>query len=179
MKQQLRNETLRLMKQIPRQQRDEWQKSLFEKLLNECQEYQCKRIAFYYGFIPEVETVPMIEQLQERGIQVYLPRILPQRQMSFHLFEQKSDLEVVQGKIWQPKAEAPSIEGSELDLIVVPGVVFSTSGDRIGFGGGYYDRYLAKRIYQTVSLVLPVQLRDTVNWKVEVTDVKICKLLLP
>lgn len=179
MKQQLRSDTLRLMKQISKEQRDEWQASLLKKLLIECQHALYKHVAFYYGFFPEVETLTMIKELQTRGIQVYLPRILPQRQMSFHLFEQESDLEVVQGKIYQPKVEVSSIDGGLLDVIIVPGVVFSTSGERIGFGGGYYDRYLAKRVYRTISLVLPVQLRDTADWEVEETDIKICKLLLP
>ena len=52
-------------------------------------------------------------------------------------------------------------------------MAFTADGKRLGFGGGYYDRYLANYLGQTVSLALTTQLADAVEWPVEDHDVMI------
>ena len=64
---------------------------------------------------------------------------------SFGLMEPASDL---------------AVEKSEIDLIHVPGVVFNAEGYRIGYGAGYYDRYLSDFEGETVSTVYPCQKHD-------------------
>ena len=62
----------------------------------------------------------------------------------------------------------------EIDLIVVPGLLFSSRGFRIGFGGGFYDRYLADYQGETCSLVFSEQLYD--DWEVEDFDIPVQKI---
>ena len=52
------------------------------------------------------------------------------------------------------------MEQSEIDLIHVPGVVFQSKGYRIGYGGGYYDRYLADFAGKTVSTIYSIQQKE-------------------
>ena len=62
----------------------------------------------------------------------------------------------------------------ELELIIVPGLVFSKSGYRIGFGGGYYDRYLSNYKGNTCSLVFEEQFHE--DWTFETFDVPVAHL---
>ena len=66
------------------------------------------------------------------------------------------------------------IDKEEIDLIVVPGLLFSSRGFRIGFGGGFYDRYLADYQGETCSLVFSEQLYD--DWEVEDFDIPVQKI---
>ena len=61
----------------------------------------------------------------------------------------------------------------QLDLIVVPGVAFTASGKRLGFGGGYYDRYLADYAGQTIAVALTTQVAEEDEWDGEAHDVQL------
>lgn len=61
--------------------------------------------------------------------------------------------------------------------MVVPGVAFTASGNRLGFGGGYYDRYLKKYKGPKVSMALTTQLAEENEWEPEEFDQRIDKVL--
>lgn len=150
------------LSQMSEEVRDGYQKQLFDYLMGVCQEQGYKRIGMYFGFKPELETAKFIPVLNEAGIEVYLPRTLPKRQMAFHRYEGDDKLTVKMGKIMEPTEECLEIDPNELDLLIVPGVGFIKEGYRIGFGGGYYDRFLTKYPLKTMSLIFPQQLQEQV-----------------
>lgn len=178
-KSELRHQVLAQMRAIPSNVRSGWEQQLGELLLAECSRENYRHIGLYVGKLPEVQTLPFIQQLQQAGVSVYLPRVQANYRMSFHLFESVVALEVGAFNILQPVESAPSIAVTLLDALVVPGVVFTAEGQRIGFGGGYYDRLLETLSIPTLSLVLPVQLLPQSSWQNESHDIKIHKLLLP
>lgn len=69
------------------------------------------------------------------------------------------------------------VEKTHIDLIHVPGVAFNKGGYRIGYGGGYYDRYLADFKGMTVSTIYPCQLADFQpdNYDIPIQEVLICE----
>ena len=67
------------------------------------------------------------------------------------------------------------VEKSEINLLIVPGLIFSSQGYRIGFGGGYYDRFLTTFQGQTVSLAFSEQLRD--DWQPAEFDIPVKKII--
>ena len=65
------------------------------------------------------------------------------REMSFYAIESFAQLETVYMHLREPiPAKSEFVDANEMDIIVVPGVVFDPYGYRIGYGGGYYDRYV-------------------------------------
>lgn len=113
---------------------------------------------------PEVETAELIRSIWAAGKRVAVPKCLPKsRGMDFYVINDWSQLEVVYMHLQEPKTEeADYVPPGAIGLMVVPGVVFSKDGYRIGFGGGYYDRYLETFPGETRSLAFAVQLVDAI-----------------
>lgn len=59
-----------------------------------------------------------------------------------------------------PNERGQVVDKSEIDLIHVPGLVFQSKASRIGYGGGYYDRYLADYTGKTVSTIYSIQQKE-------------------
>lgn len=60
----------------------------------------------------------------------------------------------------EPEGELTVVDRSQIDLIHVPGLVFTTEDYRIGYGGGYYDRYLIGYKGHTISTLYPFQIQE-------------------
>lgn len=108
---------------------------------------------------PEVDTWKLIEELWRQGKRVAVPKCAPKtRQMTFYEITSFDQVEVVYMKLKEPIPERTTkMEASQIDVLIVPGVVFDTRGYRIGFGGGYYDRFLSKYFGPTIAMAFDSQ----------------------
>lgn len=113
---------------------------------------------------PEVNTYPLIEMAWALGKNVAIPKCIHStREMDFRLITSFDQLETVYLNLLEPiREQTTSIEKEEIDIQIVPGVVFSAKGFRIGYGGGYYDRYLQNYTGETCSLAFDCQVKDFV-----------------
>ncbi|ASB88365.1 5-formyltetrahydrofolate cyclo-ligase [Bacillus sonorensis] len=113
---------------------------------------------------PEVPTRPIIERAWREGKTVCIPKCLPEtKDMQFRRFKDDSELEVVYFGLQEPIIHKTDlIMPQDIDLILVPGVCFDRHGYRIGYGGGYYDRYLAGFHHETASLAFHCQMIERV-----------------
>lgn len=177
-KDELRRRTLEALHGMSKDKRQGEADVLFKGLLIYLDKHPCQRLAFYYGFEPEVDTATMMDHLLQEGIEIYLPRIQANRQMTFHRYLGREDLEVVQQRIYQPRQEALQIEPEDIDLVIVPGLLWNSQGFRIGFGGGYYDRFLAKYSLPTLSLLFSCQFDGEGLWPVDSFDRAVDHLLI-
>ena len=113
-----------------------------------------------YGYLPfnqEVRTQPILEQALRDGKRVAIPRILG-KEMKFFYIQNFSGLTVSPFGAPEPADDAPVAE-DKTALVLMPGLAFDLRGRRIGYGGGYYDRFLAQEPeHPTIALCFDFQL---------------------
>lgn len=121
------------------------------------------RFMLYVDFRNEVATREIISDLLDLGKEVYLPvtlknekKLIPKRIFSL------DDLVPGAYGILEPRIDAPTIDNSLLDVVIVPGSVFDKNGYRTGYGGGYYDRFLENTDAIRVGVCFDFQLVDDV-----------------
>lgn len=113
---------------------------------------------------PEVDTTFIIEELWKLNKYVAVPKCNPKdRSMQFYKINSFDETERAYQNILEPIPEQTErIEKEQIDVMIVPGVVFDRHGYRIGFGGGYYDRYLVGFNGVRLSLAFEEQLLNEV-----------------
>lgn len=136
------------------------EQQLMLNLLNTELWRNARTIGIYLSFGNEWETRGIIEEAWRQGKQVTIPKTIPEtKEMKFYQIDNYSQVKKGHFGIEEPNInETIYIEKNKIDLLIVPGVVFSADGYRIGFGGGYYDRFLTDFIHPTISLVWSKQL---------------------
>ncbi|MBT2677501.1 5-formyltetrahydrofolate cyclo-ligase [Bacillus sp. ISL-35] len=134
-------------------------------------------IAITVSKAPEVDTFQIIRKGWEQGKRIVVPKCEPKsRGLDFRELKRFSQLETVFYGLLEPiVSETDSVGRGEIDLVVVPGLAFSHSGYRLGFGGGYYDRFLADFQGMTVSLAFKDQLVGEIP--VESHDIPVQKII--
>ena len=101
---------------------------------------KANKILFYYSFNNEVETLDVIKKyLKTKNI--FLPKIIDKENFTIHEINSLSNLKINNIGIMEPD-ENNDNQKNNIDLIIIPGVCFDKSGNRIGMGRGYYDRFL-------------------------------------
>jgi 5-formyltetrahydrofolate cyclo-ligase len=103
-----------------------------------------KVVAAYVSFGSEFDTTEFVASILAESKQLLLPRInREQRVLELrHVVDPGTDLFPGVWGIREPAAYCPTVSAGLVDFILVPGVAFTTSGARLGYGGGFYDRLL-------------------------------------
>lgn len=117
--------------------------ALFERFLAVPEVQQAKTIFAFWG-VPgkEPDTSKLIEKLIAQGKRVCLPRMLSGHLMECPQYVPERPLVYITFGISEPDKDCPVIPKEEIDLALVPAVCYDRRGYRLGFGGGYYDRWL-------------------------------------
>ena len=100
-----------------------------------------KTIYFYLPYNQEVRTIPMLEQALKDGKRVAVPKVYGD-EMKFIAISDLSRIEKGYAGIPEPIDDGP-IADDKTALVLMPGLAFDPQGHRIGYGGGFYDRFLA------------------------------------
>lgn len=108
-----------------------------------------KRIAGYYSIGSEVKTGSIIQEILTDGKIFALPRVEGDN-IVFCQVKDFDDLEKGEFGIMEPKTNCPTI--NDFDVILVPAVAMTSVGQRLGYGMGYYDRFLANTSAVTIAL---------------------------
>lgn len=158
----LRKSVIGRMGQLTTSQHASMSTAILENLLDDPDFQKAETIGVTVSRWPEIDTIPLIEACWRLKKRVAAPKCFAKdRTMDFRLFDHLDQLEVVYMNLQEPiEAQTEAIGPANIDLLIVPGVVFTESGYRIGFGGGYYDRYLSGFSGKTRSLAFDFQVTD-------------------
>lgn len=150
--------------------------ALIRRMLFNMPEFkEAKTVFFYASFRTESETINMIRKTLKMGKRVVVPKVDKERRR-LRLFEIKGITELSPGYVGIPEpslSDERLMDINDIDIVIIPGVVFDYSGSRIGYGGGYYDRLLSKmwKKLPFIALAYKEQLVDLIPS--EVHDVKV------
>ena len=159
MKKAIRKQVLQELKSIFKEEKEVMDAWLTEQLLQHPFYKEAQTIATYLSFPHEFQTARLIEQAQKDGKTILIPKTYPHGKMDFVLYEPEK-LERNSFGLLEPQGEFTIFEHSQIDLIHVPGLAFNPSRYRVGYGGGYYDRYLEHFLGHTISTLYPCQIQD-------------------
>lgn len=175
-KSELRQAYIARLQQLDVNSRLVEEKRLASQLYDQPEWMGAKVIALTLSQSFEIDTAPLILHARHEGRTVVVPRTLPHRQMEFVELKENTTFKETGFGILEPQ-DGRVFEPAEIDLMVVPGVAFTPAGQRLGFGGGYYDRYLSKYQGKTISLALPTQVADADEWEAEDHDQDIDRVI--
>ncbi|MEW6173298.1 MAG: 5-formyltetrahydrofolate cyclo-ligase [Bacillota bacterium] len=131
-------------------------------------------IMFYAPFRNEVETETLVKEALAAGKRVAFPVAEKEKKelIAREIMRYPDDLAPGAFNISEPRPSCPVVAPEDLDLIFVPGVAFDPQGYRLGYGGGYYDRFLPRTRAISIGLAYHFQLLVTVfpedhDWPVD------------
>lgn len=121
-----------------------------------------KKASTIYGYLPynqEVRTVPMLQRALDEGKRVAVPKCYGD-EMRFIYLDNLSQVESGYCGIPEPIADGP-VADDPTALVLMPGLAFTERGERMGYGGGFYDKFLAAEPnHPTLALCYDFQMVD-------------------
>lgn len=171
-KQELRKRMKEVRNAVSPEERECFSRQIAENLLRETWYSSVKHILVYSAIQSEVDLTPFCEAAAGDGKRLYYPRVFD-REMEFFRIDHKEMLCPGAFSVMEPDTESYSLEAfqnQENSVMLVPGVAFSREGFRLGYGGGFYDRYLARHgnLYK-IGIGFSVQVLD--QWRPEDFDI--------
>ena len=119
--------------------------------VEQCEEFRCAEVVALYCALPdEPPTERVIARWLKLGKRVVVPRVEGD-EMRFFRYDPATQV-VGSFSIEEPGDGAVLCSPSEIDLMVVPGVAFTATGDRMGRGRGYYDKYLSQSDFRAYTI---------------------------
>lgn len=174
-KKEMRKSTLALMRGLNEKVKTKADHFLFQQLIEHEKFVNAQHIGIVLSMPHEVQTDPIIQYALDHHKSVYVPSTNYDKHiMQFQQLEDLNQLAVDEKSIRYVNADTPV--KNDLDLVVVPGVIFNHAGYRIGYGGGYFDQFLSQYQPSTISLVYDIQLSDQIP--VEPHDYPVQELII-
>ncbi|QBP18649.1 5-formyltetrahydrofolate cyclo-ligase [Acetilactobacillus jinshanensis] len=149
---------------------------LYHRLFTNEKWQQAKTVAVTMSTPIEIPTMPIIRHAWQDHKSVVIPKTLSQRKMVFCYYDRDTKLQRDRFGILEP-VKNHVINANNIDLMIVPGVAFTKKGDRLGFGGGYYDRYLKKYHGDTIALARKLQVFVRPIWSVNKWDLSVNEVI--
>ncbi|MBM7651632.1 5-formyltetrahydrofolate cyclo-ligase [Neobacillus cucumis] len=173
----VRNQVKETLSKLPRPLYEDYSYRIAQTLYDDDDWKKAKVIGIYVSRLPEVDTYQIIRQAWEQGKKIVVPRCHPKdKRLSFRTLSEFSQLEMVFYGLFEPiEALTVEVNSDLVDLVIVPGLAYTRAGFRLGFGGGYYDRFLSTYAGKTLSLAFQQQIIP--QFPIETHDIPVSKII--
>ena len=176
-KDEIRREILAKRDLLSEQEIREKSRSIFEKLIQTDEYKDADNILVYASFKSEVRTDDIIFDALSLGKNVFCPKVTDSKAglMKFVQIYDTTELEAGYYGIREPviKENSEIYEPCAKTLVIVPGAAFDNKGNRIGYKGGFYDRFLACNPQAfTIALAYDFQIMDEIDAEIHDIPVK-------
>lgn len=179
---QLRQQIRKTRANLTALQQQQAEDSITQQALALIEERNAQHIALYVSFDGEISTEKLIKTLWAQGKQVYLPVLHPFNPNHLLFLRYLPDTPMLKNKfgIWEPKLNVQSVLPlEELDILFTPLVAFDKQGNRLGMGGGFYDRTLQNwRNSSFIPVGLAHQCQQVEQLPTEAWDVPLHQILV-
>ncbi|MBF4695359.1 5-formyltetrahydrofolate cyclo-ligase [Fusibacter ferrireducens] len=145
-KKQIRQNILKARAALSEQERTDYSQKIMSYLIHSDVFKKASQVASFVDFRNEVCMMPINDYILDQGKSLCLPYIdMKSKTMTFHKVQTLSELKLSTYGILEPDPKIhPQVDLSQINLVLTPGVAFDDKGFRIGYGGGFYDRFFEK-----------------------------------
>lgn len=177
---QIRQHIRQQRRQLTPQQQQQAAQQVAKNFLDHPRLKKANNIALFLSFDGEIDTRPLIQQLWQLNKQIYLPVLHPfsKHNLLFLRYSPQSKLVKNHYKIDEPPLDVQSVLPiNQLDIMIIPLVAFDLTGQRLGMGGGFYDRTLAhwqKNGFYPIGLAHDCQLVEhlpAAHWDIPLPEI--------
>lgn len=142
-KMQLRKRVLKIRKSLDESQRKEKNERIKDEILSLPVYLTSRTVMVYLDYRDEVETTELIREMLKAGKRIAIPYCKDDRMIPCEIFNVDQDVHPGMFGIREPSTDTlKPVSPEEIDLVLAPGVAFDKEGHRIGYGKGFYDRFL-------------------------------------
>ena len=178
-KEKLRGEMKKQLKLLLPEEREKKSRAIAAKLSKDPKFQAAQTILFYIATDEEVDTKPLALDILNAGKRLLVPSIDKEAREITACVIQDLEKDLIAGSygILEPHSEERNpISNDMIDLVLVPGLAFDQSNNRLGRSGGYYDRFLAKLPKKTVTYGLAFQFQIIKSLPVTELDMPVSRV---
>jgi len=180
-KKELRKHILQIRDALSVEERKEKSRKIVEKVIHHREFQDCNTVLMFASYGSEVDTLAIFVTAKKMGKNIFFPKIVGEEMVFYQVNDMQELLEGYKG-IREPAQDERKRYEPQLDercVVLMPGVVFDTEGGRIGYGKGFYDKFLGKiqleRIskgFKKLAIAFECQLVETGEIMAESYDIK-------
>ena len=142
-KKELRREILNIRNNLDKDTKKKYDEIIFSKLRKRKEYLNSNNIFIYLGYGSEIDTISFVKSMFLDGKNVCIPKTnIEDKTMEAVIITDLDNLEEDKYGILEPISNYKVINKNDIDLVIMPGLAFDNNGGRLGYGGGYYDKFL-------------------------------------
>ncbi len=151
-KQELRRELRKMVEGLTNKYCEQADQAICRSVIHFAGYQEARTVFCYVGTKDEINTVPILKDALRRGKRLCVPKCISRGVMEAFYLDSLESLQIGHYGILEPQKSAVAVPPEVIDLAIIPCLSCGSDGKRLGYGGGYYDRYLLKTKAQRVSL---------------------------